>query len=352
MKLYSNITYIFIIWLASLLLISISGFSTLPHSGYFSNDFWKSLANWDGGHYLGIAEIGYSEKFQYAFFPLYPLTIKALNQVTGNYQTAAILVSLTAAFFSIQLFYKLILLDFDKKIAEKAVLALLFFPTSFYLLTAYSESLFFFLTIAAFYFLKKNKLFWAVGAAALASSVRLVGLAVVAAILIEIVTRQGFSRKNWYLLFAPLGFIIYSVFLFQQTGDPFYFITAENHWQRTLAIPGVGFWETVKNVADGGAAVNFNILIDLFFAVFGVGFVIRSFRFLPASYAIFGLLSVGIPLFTPTLSSMPRFLLPVFPIFILIALIKNRYIGLFLQLISVLLLGIFTVLFINGYWVS
>lgn len=352
MKLYPNVTKIFIIWLVSILLISFLGFSTLLNSGNFSNDFWKSLGNWDGGHFLGIAEVGYGDKFQYAFFPLYPLTIKLLNYITGNYLLSAISISIITTFLGLHLLYKLVLIDFDKKIAEKTILAFLFFPTAFYLLTAYSESLLFFLTIAAFYFLKKNKLFWAVAAAALASSVRLAGLAVVAAILMEVVTTQGFNRKNWYVIFAPLGFLVYSVFLFQQTGDPFYFITAENHWQRTLAIPGVGFWETLRSVAGGGAAVNFNILIDLLFAVFGLGFVIRSFRFLPASYAMYGLLSVALPLFTPTLSSMPRFLLPVFPIFILMALIKNHYINLFLQIISLGLLGLFTVLFINGYWVS
>ena len=45
----------------------------------------------------------------------------------------------------------------DKKIAEKVILALLFFPTSFYFLTAYSEGLFFFLIVATFYFLRHNR---------------------------------------------------------------------------------------------------------------------------------------------------------------------------------------------------
>lgn len=353
MRLYPSITYIFIIWSIAILLISFLGFSTIPSSGRFSGNFWESFKNWDGGHYLGIAEMGYNQKFQYAFFPLYPLAIKLLSGITGNYLVAAVMISYVATFLGLQLLYKLVLLDFDKKFAEKTVLAFLFFPASFFLLTAYSEGLFFFLTVAAFYFLKQNKLFWASLAAALASATRIVGLAVAAGILIEVITTQGFNRRNWYLILSPLGFVIYSIFLYYQTGDPFYFITAEDYWQRTLAIPGVGFWETIRNISSGGFLTsNFNIITDLIFAIFGVGFAIRSFRFLPSSYAIYSLLSVGIPLFTPTLSSMPRFLLPVFPIFILIALIKNHYINLALQFISLLLLGLFTVLFINGYWVS
>lgn len=353
MKLYSNINFYLVIWVSAIFLSFYLGFSTLPHSGKFINDFWGSFSNWDGGHYIGIAKAGYSEKFQYAFFPLYPLAIRVLNQVTQNYLAAAILVSVGSTFLGLHLLYKLVAVDFGKKIAEKTVLAFLFFPASFFLLTAYSEGLFFFLTVLAFYFLKQNKLFWATVVISLVSATRLVGLAVVAALWIDVLTRQGLNKQNWYILFAPLGFIVYCIFLYHQTGDPFYFITAENHWQRSFTTPGVGFWETLRNIINGGfAALNFNMFLDLVFAILGVGFAIRSFRFLPPSFAIYSLLAVGIPLLTPTLSSMPRFLLPVFPIFILVALIKNRYLKLTFQMFSLLLLGIFTALFAAGYWVS
>ncbi len=345
MKLYSNITKIFLLWIGAVLLISYFGFYILPHSGKFNSDFWGSLGNWDGGHFLGIAQKGYSEKFQYAFFPLYPLAIRLVNFLTQNYLFSGLLISIGSAFFGVQLLYRLVLEDFEKKIAEKTVMALLFFPTSFFFLTAYSEGLFFLLTISAFYFLKKNKLFWAVVAAALASATRLVGLAVVLAILIDIGTREGFNKKNWHIFLLPFaGFLFYCMYLYKVSGDPFYFITAENHWQRTIVTPGIAFWETLRSVPNG--------MIDLLFAIFGVGFAIRSLRFLPASLAVYSLLSVLIPLFTSTLSSMPRFLLPVFPIFITVALIKKPMIALGIQIFSIMLLGVFTVLFIAGFFVS
>lgn len=353
MKLYPTVTYIFIIWSVIVLFVAFFGFSTLPHSGKFENNFWLSLSNWDGGHFLGIARAGYSEKFQYAFFPLYPLAIRLLNQVTQNYLAAAILISLASTFLGLHLLYKLVDLDFGRKIAEKVVLAFLFFPTSFFLLTAYSEGLFFFLTVASFYFLRQNKLFLATVFVALVSATRLIGLAVVAGFLIDVLMRQGITRKSWYIFLAPLGFIGYCIFLYQQTGDPFYFLTAENHWQRVLTVPGVGFWETLRSIINGGlTALNFNIFLDLVFAIFGVGLAIRSVRFLPVSLAVYSLFAVSIPLFTPTLSSMPRFLLPVFPIFILIALIKNSYWQIGFQIFSLVLLGIFTALFTAGHWVS
>lgn len=346
MKLYPNITKIFIIWLVAVFLILYFGFLNLPHTKTFEYDFFGSLGNWDGGHYLGIAKEGYSQKFQYAFFPLYPLAIRFLSLVTHNYLLSAVSISIVSTFLGLHLLYRLVSQDFDKKIAEKAVLIFLFFPTSFFLLTAYSEGLFFFLSIAAFYFLRQKKLFWAVLAASLVSATRLVGLAVVAGLIVEVVVTRGFNRKNWYVLFAPFGFVIYCIFLFSQTGDPFYFITAENHWQRLLTVPTVGFWQALTNITS------VNILLDLAFAIFGLGFAIRSFRFLSPSLAIYSLISVGIPLFTPTLSSMSRFLLPIFPVFILMALIKNPFINMGLQVFSLMLLAVFSVLFITGYFVA
>lgn len=352
MKLYSNITIIFLIWLTSLIFISYFGFLYLPHAPNSNPDFITSFSNWDGNHFLGIAQKGYSLDSRYAFFPLYPILINFLNKITNNFFLAAILISIVSFFLGLHLLYALISKDLDKKIAEKAVLALIFFPTSFYFLTVYSESLFFLLAVATFYFLRSNKIFFATVAALLASATRLAGVAVVFALIAHVYSSSGIKSK-WFALLSPLGFIAYCVFLYNQTSDPFYFITAEKNWQRSLSFPWVGFWETLKNLTTPGFITTyFNSVLDLLFAIFGVGLVIRSFRFLPLSYSLYSLVSIILPLITGTLLSMPRFLLVIFPVFILIGLTKNRFISLVYQVISLMLLSIFTVLFINGFWIS
>ncbi len=353
MKLYSNITIYFFIWFLAIFLISFISFITLPHSGNFSNQFFKSFSNWDGGHYLGIAQFKYSEKFQYAFFPLYPIAINFISKITHNFLFASIFISIVSSFIGFQILYRLISFEFDRKFAEKVIVNLLFFPTSFYFLTAYSEGLFFFLSICAFYFFRRKSFLLTTIFIILSCMTRLSGLALALGIIIEVITTTGFNKKNWFLILSPLGFLAYCFYLYQQTGDPFYFIFAEGHWQRNLSIPFTGFWETIKNLSTPGfISSNINSVIDLLFAVFGLGFAIRSFRFLPISYCIYFLISVLLPLFTPSLVSMPRFLLPLFPIFILISNIKNKYLLFAYQLISVILLSFFTALFINGYWVS
>lgn len=353
MKLYSYVTGIFIIWIASILFISYFGFLTLPHSNKFSNDFLASLSNWDGGHYLSIAKYGYTEKFQYAFFPLYPLAINLLNKLINSYLLSAILISVISTFLGLHLLYQLMRIYFEKKMAEKIILALIFFPTSFYFLTAYSEGLFFLLVVSTFYFLGKRKLFLATLFATLASTARLVGLVVVVGLLIEVISTFGVKRKNWFIFLAPLGFFVYCWYLYTKTQDPFYFITAERHWQRSISVPVFSFWESIRSLSQPEfISTYFSTFLDLIFAVFGLGLSIRTFRFLPLSFSLYSILSILLPLFTSTLTSMPRFLLPIFPIFILIALTKNSFLNLTYQVISVMLLSIFSILYVTGYWVS
>lgn len=341
------------VWSLAILFISYFGFISFPHSGKFGNVFFESFKNWDGGHFIGIAEFGYREKFQYAFFPLYPLLIKFMGSILDNYLLAAIIISVGSTYFGLQLLYKLIKVDLGQKIAEKSIFAILIFPASFFFLTAYSEALFFFLTVTAFYFLRQKNLPIVTICAILASATRFVGVSVAVALLVYIQVTTGFNRKNWFVIFAPTGFLLYSLYLFHHTGDPLFFIAAENHWQRILAFPGLSFWEGIKSITSMGInSANFIILLDLIFAIFGLGLALRTLRFLPLQYSVYTLFSIMLPLFTSTLTSIPRFLLPIFPVFMMIALIKNHLIQIAYQVIALLLLSAYIILFVNGYWVS
>lgn len=353
MKLYTNVSIIFLIWAAAVFFIFYLGFSSLPKTEIAQTNFFESLRNWDGGHYLGIAENGYLHSFQHAFFPLYPILIKLVGSLLNSTLMAGLLISFVATFLSLQLLYRLVLEDFDKVIAEKALLALLFFPTSFYFLTVYSEGLFFLLVIAAFFFLKKNNLLLATLIVALASATRIAGVALVLAFWVELMLTNRFSLRNWFVLLAPMGFLLYSFYLWQNTGDPFYFVAAESYWQREVTIPGLGFFETLKNLfVPNFISHHFDIFVNFLFAIFGIGFILRSARFLPPSYLVFSVISILIPLSNPMLTGIQRYLLPIFPIFITLALVKNRYSSLGYQIFGVMILAVFAVLFINGYWVT
>ena len=115
--------------------------------------FIWSQGNFDGVHYLRIAQDGYAYQFTQAFFPLYPFLVRLISYLTfGNFLVAALLLSNLAFLAGLLLFYKLVKKNYDEKIAFWSCLFLLAFPTSFYFGAVYTEGLFFLLIISSFYF--------------------------------------------------------------------------------------------------------------------------------------------------------------------------------------------------------
>lgn len=354
MKLYTNITIIFSLWALAIVASVYLGFSMIPKSGFFQGSFFQTFANWDGGHYLGIAEHGYTLKYQYVFFPLYPILINLVAKLTSNYLLAGILISAVSSFLVVNLLFKLISLDFEKSIAQKAVLALLIFPLSFHFLTVYTESFFLLLVVCTFLFLRKKKFFWATIFAALSSATRLSGLAVVASLILSVLFTEGINKRNWYIIFAPLGFLLYCLYLYNQKGDPFYFISAQSHfWNGGLVLPGAAFVFAFKQLLIPGFIVNnFRCLLDFAFTLFALITVWKISRKLSLDYAIYSIISLALPLFSPTIAAIPRYLITIFPIFIILGLQKNYYLSLVYQFICLMLLSVYAILFFNGFWVS
>lgn len=205
----------------------------------------------------------------------------------------------------------------------------------------------------SFYFARKKRFLLAAVCSGLATATRAAGLAVAAGLLVELLKAKLGKKLPIYLIISISGFLFFMLYQYFLTGDFLFFIKAETNWQRYLTFPGSGFLESLINLITYGInPVNVSLLTEILFAIFGVGMVLRSFRFLPLSYSIYALVSVSLPLLTTTLLSIPRFLLPIFPIFILIGLIKKSSLIISIQFLSVMLLSLFAVLYINGYWVS
>ncbi len=354
MKLYPNVNIIISIWVLSVLSVFYFSFSTLPHSSLFQNNFIKSLANWDGGHYLSIAEKGYLLKSQYVFFPLYPILINLFVKITGDYLVSALIISFISFFLAANIFYQLVYIDFGKSVAKKALVALLVFPLSFHFLTVYTESLFFLLSVLTFLFARKNNYFLAAIFAFLSSATRLSGLAVVLSLMASVYFSQKVNYKNWYVYLSPIGFLLYCLYLYHQTGDFFYFIKAESYfWNSGLVFPGGAIIHSFKQLFTPGFITNnFRDLLDLLFLIFAGFSVWKVCKKLSLDYAIFTLISILLPLFSPTIVAVPRYILLIFPVFIVVSLVKNEYLSLGYQIISLMLFSIYASLFINGYWVS
>src|SRR3989338_9000040 len=122
-----------------------------------TNYLISSWANFDGAHYILIASFGYTTSG--GFFPLFPLAINVASSlflekivsVEPIVYYVALVLSSIYFFLAMYVFFKLICLDYSKKIAWKSILHLLLFPTSFFFACIYTEGLFLFLSLCSFY---------------------------------------------------------------------------------------------------------------------------------------------------------------------------------------------------------
>ena len=312
-----------------------------------------SFGNFDGVHYLRIAQDGYVNQFAQAFFPLYPLLVRLISYLTfGNFLTAALILSNLAFFASLFLFYKLVKKISDEKIAIWSSAFLLAFPTSFYFQAVYTEGLFFLLIIASFYFFQQKKIILASFMGSLASATRLAGIFLAPS---AALTK---NKKNLIPIFTiPLGLLIYMMYLKIGFHNPFYFLTAQSIWGQErstteiVLLPQV-FWRYIKILLTTNGLPLFNGILELTATIFAVIMLILSTKIVSREWLVFSWIAVITPTLTGTLASMPRYILIAFPIYIALAQIKSVPAKILLITSFMILQTMLVILFTRGYWIA
>ena len=113
---------------------------------------WLWLFNaWDSPHFQLIAQLGYSHP-DYVYLPGYPILIRIVGTLIGNYWVAAFLLTQAFALASLVAFQMLARLYMKPREALCATLLMATFPYFIIFTTlGYSEALFMFSTISAWY---------------------------------------------------------------------------------------------------------------------------------------------------------------------------------------------------------
>ncbi|MCR4325049.1 MAG: hypothetical protein NUV69_05170, partial [Candidatus Curtissbacteria bacterium] len=234
-KVFFNILPLFVLWRIFLFAVAylsphlIPAFgATFPYSQerlistHLPHFIW-AFGNFDGVHYLGIADMAYAAQYTQAFFPIFPVLIKLASTLTGgNLLIAALVVSNSAFLLALTIFYKLIAETYNSKTALWSAVFLLSFPTSFYFGAVYTEGIFFLLVISAFYLANRNKIILASIIGAFASATRLVGVFLAVALALK-------KKTNPFppLLIVPLGLVGYMIYLKLEFNQPLYFLTSQ-----------------------------------------------------------------------------------------------------------------------------
>lgn len=338
---------------------------------YFGNPLFWGWANFDGVNYLSIAQKGYiAGIFQHSFFPVYPILIRLIAPDGALLSLAISGLLIANLFFLTSLFFlwKLLELDYPKKVILLSICSLLFFPTSFFFGSLYTESLFLLLTLASFYFARRGNWFIAGFAGFLAAGTRIYGILLFPALLVEWFGQNKTNREPTKylsmlpLLLIPLGLAGYMWFLYKTTGNPLSFYTelsifGEQREGKFILLYQV-FWRYAKMLLTVSRydPLYLTILLEVATSLLALVLIIWGYlKKLRPSYLTFAGLGYILPTLTGSFSSFPRYVLVLFPVFIMLGLFlseRGKITKTVIFVIFTTLLVIETMLFIRGYWVA
>ena len=233
-----RIAAVWAIWGAAILALAAAAwsvrFETLDPWREISTD--PPLARWDATWYREIATRGYSFEPGRAansvgYYPLYPLVVGGISRALGvSFFAAGIGFSLLCLLAALLLFGEYLCQWAGREAALPGIACLLFFPTSFYFASAYTESLFLLTTVAAILSARRGR--WAVAGFAgfAAALLRLNGAVVVLPLAWYAFEDAG--RRLRRLRPAPLasvaatvaGASLFPAYLWYRWGDPLLYI--------------------------------------------------------------------------------------------------------------------------------
>src|SRR4051812_25726459 len=362
---------------------------THPFGG-LADTLLSPLARWDSAWYLDIAHSGYAGPSS-AFFPLYPVLVRgfALVSSPGALLVAAYAVSLAALVGALYLMHRLVTLELrsrevarersSSEVARDAVLMIALFPGALWLGAPYSESLFLLLSVGAFYAARTDRWAWAGGCAALASATRSAGIVLLVPLaLLWWGSAARRLRDLAWIALAPLGLVVYSVFLAASIGDGFAYLHLQEVWFRSFAGPlgavpdgAVAAWDGLRQILSGQRAhVYFTEAggdpmaaawhnVELFaFLLLGLVAVVGVVRRLPRAYGAYVVAALALPLSFPVgpqpLMSLPRFLAVLFPLFMWLALVCRPHRRRRRVVLALLTAGLvaFTARYATWHWVA
>jgi hypothetical protein len=237
------------------------------------NALLEALTQWSAQWHLEIASRGYrydpQRQSAVAYFPAYPMLVRAVRWGTGlSLQAAGLVVShvlLFGALWLLAFYVRQRLPDAPPRLRCLALLALGLFPTGVFLRAAYTESLFLFLCLAAMLGMERRWPLVAVaGIVGAVTAARPVGVAMLLPLGQYVWTtscswRQAACRMLRVGPLAVWGLAAYMAYQAWAFGEPLAFAKTQAHWRMRLAascpetLLALASWEPIWSVYLPGA---------------------------------------------------------------------------------------------------
>ncbi|MBO4514756.1 MAG: glycosyltransferase family 39 protein [Lachnospiraceae bacterium] len=322
--------------------------------------FFECWAHWDSPHYLDIAEKGYAnciENGQHlflVFFPLYPWLVRLFHLICPSWQLAGMLVSTLSFAVGAVFFYATLVREYDRDVAEKALVLLSVSPFAFFFGAAMTESLFFCMVSIAFYLIKRH-CWLGVGLIGLlcslcrAQGVIILGVAGVEFLLTYSPVRlarekklgtffQYVFTKGIFLLLIPVGNLIYCYINYVVEGNAFQFVIYQReHWHLSPTFFTNSLEEIVSYLVNPtvGTSIKVCIWIPEYLAfVLAMAALAYGIKRHPLKYTAYLFVYTMICYSVTWLISGGRYMLCAFPLFMIAGEFTHRHPKIYPWLIS------------------
>lgn len=303
------------------------------------NHLVQGLVEYDGGWYGAIAERGYwpvpsNTQSPAAFFPLYPMLMRALVMVGVNHYVAGIIVTLLCGVGALMLFAKWAALLVGEEHARDATVLFALYPFAIYLYgIVYSDALFLLLAVGAFFALEKRQVAVATLLGALATATRPVAPAIVLGLLarnFELQRRDGerLGVRTVLPVFAALGMAAYMLYQWEALGDALLFVHTQSApgWNNT---PGPHAWfkvEFFKALAHPLSQLHrLRLLTHAGATLVALALVWPTWKRLGYGYAVYAAAVLGIPaLSSHDFQGLGRYAMAAFPVMLTASLLLGE----------------------------
>lgn len=308
-------------------------------------EFLGSWKRWDATHYLNLAQMGYENYIEngqhlfLVFFPLYPWVLRIFYPIIQNWEMTGLFVSTLAFCIGSVFFYGVILEEYGKELARRSFLLLSFYPFSFFFGGIMSESLFFCLLAAGFFFIRRHNWIAAGGIGAFCSMCRIQGILLLGVGLVEFfvtyrpvecLRKKKFQRflhdfftRGSFLFLTPIGSLIYLAINKSVEGEWFRFrVYQKEHWYHTTTFVANCLNEMISYITAQGTNVNSKTYIwipEFWVFVATVFLLVYSIRRHPLRYSAFLFVYTLVNYSVTFLISGSRYMACALPAFIFLA---------------------------------
>ena len=307
-----------------------------------------TFAHWDAQWFLHVARDGYNPTSA-AFFPLYPALVHGLAWVVRSELAAGTRLSLAAGGAAAWALHEIARPLLGRGGARDTVLLLALFPTAYVFTAVYSDGLFLALSTASFLAALRGRAWTSGILGGLAVASRLVGLALLPALLYLLwPRRERQALRPLPLVLLPAALLLYALYLQHAVGDWMAWRHAQTgEWQRETGALGplTGLWwaiqagghgglETLRHLPAGLAftqadRIAFWNALSLLLLVVAVWLTWVAWRRLGPAFGLYSAATLVVVLWAPSkgfpLVSLPRFLMDDFPVVLtLAALVQGR----------------------------